>query len=115
MAVRIYHNPNCSKSRAALKLLHERGIEPEIIEYLKTPPSEAELKAILVDLGFEPRQLMRRNEPEYRDHALGDDALTRDELIRAMVQYPRLIERPIVVNNGRAAVGRPPEAVLNIL
>ncbi|MDN5850096.1 MAG: arsenate reductase (glutaredoxin) [Nitrococcus sp.] len=115
MAVRIYHNPNCSKSRATLKLLHDHGIEPEIIKYLKTPPSETELEAILVSLGFEPRQLMRRNEPEYRDHALDDDTLTRDELIRAMVQHPRLIERPIVVNNGRAAVGRPPEAVLNIL
>lgn len=115
MTVRIYHNPNCSKSRATLRLLHDRGIEPEIIEYLKTPPGEAELDAILVGLGFEPRQLIRRNESEYRDYALGDDTLTRDELIRAMVQHPRLIERPIVVNNGRAAVGRPPEAVLNIL
>ncbi|EAR21304.1 arsenate reductase (glutaredoxin) [Nitrococcus mobilis] len=115
MAVRIYHNPNCSKSRATLELLRDRGVEPEIIEYLKTPPSEAELEAILTDLGFTPRELMRRNEPEYRDHALDSDSLTREQLIRAMVQHPRLIERPIVVNRGKVAIGRPPEAVLKIL
>lgn len=115
MAVRIYHNPSCSKSRATLDLLRDRGIEPEIIEYLKTPPSEAELEAILTDLGFTPRELMRRNEPEYRDHALDSDSLTREQLICAMVQHPRLIERPIVVNRGKAAIGRPPEAVLKIL
>lgn len=115
MTVRIYHNPNCSKSRATLNLLRERGIEPEIIEYLKTPPNEAELEGILVGLGFGPRELMRCNEAEYRDNGLDNDSLTRDELIHAMVQHPRLIERPIVVNNGRVAVGRPPEAVLEIL
>ncbi|MCO6440254.1 MAG: arsenate reductase (glutaredoxin) [Nitrococcus mobilis] len=115
MAVRIYHNPNCSKSRATLDLLRNRGIEPEIIEYLKTPPTEAELEGILAGLGFAPRELMRRSEPEYRDHALDSDSLTREQLIRAMVQYPRLIERPIVVNRGKVAIGRPPEAVLKIL
>lgn len=115
MAVRIYHNPNCSKSRATLNLLRERGIEPEIIEYLKTPPTEAELESILVGLGFDPRELIRHNEAEYRDNGLDNDSLSRAELIRAMVQNPRLIERPIVVNNERVAIGRPPEAVLEIL
>lgn len=115
MTVRIYHNPNCSKSRATLNLLRDRGIEPEIIEYLKTPPNAAELEDILAGLGFGPRELMRRTETEYRENELDNDSLTRDELIRAMIQYPRLIERPIVVNNGRAAIGRPPEAVLEIL
>src|SRR5699024_10917660 len=109
------HNPNCSKSRATLDLLRERGIKPEIIEYLKAPPTEVELENILVGLGFGPRELMRRNEAEYRDNGLDNGSLTRDELIRAMIQNPRLIERPIVVNNGRVAVGRPPEAVLEIL
>lgn len=115
MAVRIYHNPSCSKSRATLKLLREHGIEPEIIEYLKTPPNEVELDGILMGLGLNPRELMRRNETEYRDHGLDNASLTRAALIRAMVQYPRLIERPIVINNGRIAIGRPPEAVLEIL
>lgn len=115
MVVRIYHNPSCSKSRATLELLRARGIEPEIIEYLKTPPTKAELEAILAGLGFAPRELMRRNEPEYRDHGLKDDSLTRQELIRAMVEHPRLIERPIVVSDGKVAIGRPPEAVLEVL
>lgn len=115
MAVRIYHNPNCSKSRATLDLLRSRGIEPEIIEYLKTPPTEAELEDILAGLKFAPRELMRRSEPEYRDHALDSESLTREQLIRAMIQHPRLIERPIVVNRGKVAIGRPPEAVLMIL
>lgn len=115
MPVRIYHNPNCSKSRATLQLLRERGIEPEIVEYLKTPPNEAELEGILAGLGFGPRDLMRRSESEYRENGLDNDLLTRDELIRALIQHPRLIERPIVVNNGKVAIGRPPEAILEIL
>lgn len=115
MTVRIYYNPNCSKSRTTLSLIRDRGIEPEIIEYLKTPPNQTELEAILAGLGFNPRELMRRNEAEYRDNALDNESLTRDELIRAMVRHPRLIERPIVVNNGKVAMGRPPEAVLEIL
>lgn len=115
MVTRIYHNPNCSKSRATLELLRARGIEPEIIEYLKTPPTTAELEEILAGLSFAPRELMRRNEPEYRDNDLNRDSLTREELIRAMIQHPRLIERPIVVSNGKVAIGRPPEAVLDLL
>lgn len=115
MAVVIYHNPQCSKSRATLQLLRERGIEPQIVEYLKTPPSPETLEQILALLGLEPRALMRRREPEYAEANLDDPGLTRDTLIRAMIQRPRLIERPIVLANGKAALGRPPEKVLEIL
>lgn len=115
MTVTIYHNPRCSKSRKALELLRAEGLEPEVIEYLKSPPSAARLGEILERLGMEPRALMRRKEPPYK--ALGLDApeRKRDELIRAMVENPILIERPIVLKDGKAALGRPPEAVLTIL
>jgi len=115
MSVTIYHNPRCSKSRQTLELLRERGIEPRIVEYLKTPPDERELKKILKMLRMGPRQLMRRKEAEYKSAGLDDPALGDDALIRAMVDHPVLIERPIVVSGGRAALGRPPEAVLEIL
>ena len=115
MAVTIYHNPRCSKSRATLKLLEERGIAPEIVEYLKTPPDAATLDGLLTRLGMEPRDLMRRKEAPYRGNGLDDEDLTRDALIAAMVADPILIERPIVVTGGKAALGRPPEAVLDIL
>lgn len=111
----IYHNPKCAKSRATLTLLQARGIEPKVVEYLKTPPTAAELDRILRLLKLEPRELMRRKEPEYAEANLADTALTRETLIRAMVQRPRLIERPIVLANGKAAIGRPPENVLAIL
>ena len=115
MKVTIYHNPRCSKSRQTLALLRERGIEPEVVEYLKTPPSEAELARILDMLGKSPEELMRRNEAEYKEHFKGRD-LSREEAIRLMVRYPKVIERPVVVvDDARAAVGRPPEAVLEIL
>ncbi len=115
MNVVIYHNPRCSKSRQTLALLRERGIEPKVVEYLKTPPSEAELAHILDMLGKTPEELMRKGEPEYKEHFKGKD-LTRDEAIRRMTQYPKVIERPIViVDDARAALGRPPEAVLEIL
>lgn len=115
MKVTIYHNPRCSKSRQTLALLTERGIEPEIVEYLKTPPSEAELTRILELLGKEPEELMRKNEAEYKEHFKGRE-LSREEAIRLMTQYPKVIERPIViVDDAKAAVGRPPEAVLEIL
>lgn len=113
--VTIYHNPHCSKSRQTLQLLRERGIEPRVVEYLKTPPSAEELARLLDMLGMEPRDLMRRKEAEYTEAALGDPGLTRETLVRAMVQRPKLIERPIVVANGKAALGRPPENVLEIL
>lgn len=110
----IYHNPRCSKSRATLELLQARGIEPQVVDYLRQPPSLAELTHILDLLGLEPRELMRRQEDEYAEANLDDPGLTRETLILAMIQRPRLIERPIVVANGRAVIGRPPERVLEI-
>lgn len=115
MDVTIYHNPRCTKSRATLDLLKARGIEPCVVEYLKTPPTAAALARILDLLAVEPRALMRRHEPEYAAANLDDPTLSRAELIAAMAQNPRLIERPIVLANGKAAIGRPPENVLAIL
>ncbi|MDD5411028.1 MAG: arsenate reductase (glutaredoxin) [Methylobacter sp.] len=115
MSVKIYHNPRCSKSRQTLQLIQEQGIEPEIIEYLKTPPSAQELDDILKKLDMEPRELMRRQESEYKANSLDDTSLDRQALIKGMVNNPILIERPIVITNGKAAIGRPPEAVLAIL
>ncbi|HTN33584.1 MAG TPA: arsenate reductase (glutaredoxin) [Marinobacter sp.] len=112
---RIFHNPHCSKSRQTLELLTERGIEPEIVRYLETPPTEQELSDILELLDCEPKDLMRTGEKEYRELKLDNPALTRQQLIAAMVANPKLIERPIVLANGKAAVGRPPESVLSIL
>lgn len=111
----IYHNPRCSKSRETLELLRSRGIEPKVVEYLKTPPSKEELDAILKLLGLEPREFMRTQEPEFEEANLDDPGLTRDTLIHAMIQRPKLIQRPIVLANGKAAIGRPPEQVLEIL
>lgn len=115
LATTLYHNPRCSKSRAGLALLREQGIEPEVIEYLKDPPDAETLSALLDLLGLGPRELMRTKEPEYRALHLDDPALTREALIAAMVANPRLIERPILVKDGRAALGRPPERLLEIL
>lgn len=112
---RIFHNPRCSKSRQALELLNERGIEPEIIRYLETPPTEAELKDILNALSMRPRELMRTKEKEYKEQGLNNADLSDEQLIAAMVATPKLIERPIVIANGKAALGRPPENVLSIL
>jgi len=115
MSIEIYHNPRCSKSRQTLALLREKGVEPEIREYLKTPPDKETLERILGMLGIEPRDLMRKKESEYKEAGLDNADLTRDQLIQAMVDHPRLIERPIVVTQGKAALGRPPESVLDIL
>ena len=114
MTITIYHNPRCSKSRQTLALLQEQGIDPVIIEYLNSPPSEAGLDNILTMLGKEPAELLRTGEDEYKQHFKGRD-LSRAEAISLMVQYPKVIERPIVVNGSKAAVGRPPESVLEIL
>jgi arsenate reductase (glutaredoxin) len=111
----IYHNPRCSKSRQTLELVNQQGVEPTIIEYLKEPPSFEELEKILDMLDMEPRELMRRKETEYKELGLDDASLDRDALIQAMLDHPRLIERPIVIKNGKAAIGRPPESVLDIL
>jgi arsenate reductase len=115
MTIRIYHNPRCSKSRATLALLEEQGLEPEITLYLESPPDAAELRSILNKLGKAPRELMRKGEAEYREQGLMDESLSDDDLIKAMVATPKLIERPIVLASGRAAIGRPPESVLDIL
>ncbi|MCB1758812.1 MAG: arsenate reductase (glutaredoxin) [Gammaproteobacteria bacterium] len=115
MTVEIFHNPRCSKSRQTLELLRENGVDAEIIEYLKTPPDAAELARILDMLGLEPRELMRQKEPEYKAAGLDDPSLSREALIQGMVDNPKLIERPIVISNGKAALGRPPQKVLDIL
>lgn len=115
MTIRIFHNPRCSKSRATLALLQERGFEPEITLYLENPPDAGELRSILGKLGLKARQLMRTGEAEYRELGLSDESLSEKALIAAMAAHPRLIERPIVLANGKAAIGRPPEAVLDIL
>jgi arsenate reductase len=115
MTIRIFHNPRCSKSRATLALLQERGIEPEIRLYLENPPNAGELRVILGKLGLTARQLMRTGEAEFRELGLSDESLDEQALIAAMAANPRLIERPIVLADGRAAIGRPPEAVLDIL
>lgn len=115
MSVRIYHNNRCSKSRATLALLEERGIVCDVVNYLDTPPSSSELMQLLDMLGMTPRELMRTSEAEYSELGLDDPALDDTALIAAMVSHPRLIERPIVVSHGKAAIGRPPEAVLSIL
>ena len=112
---RIFHNPRCSKSRQTLELLTKQGIQPEIVRYLETPPTAQELDAILNKLALQPRQLMRHKEPEYKQLELDCPNLSRQQLIAAMVEHPRLIERPIVLANGKAVIGRPPEAVLSIL
>lgn len=109
-AVTIYHNPRCSKSRETLDLLRTRGIEPEVIEYLKTPPDEATVRRLLAALGKAPRQLLRAKEAA--EAGLKDAAISDDTLIAAMAANPAVIERPIVVVGDRAALGRPPEAVL---
>ena len=115
MNVTIYHNPRCSKSRQALELLRGYGIEPTIVEYLKHPPGKKELKALLERLGMEPRDLMRKKEDAYRAQGLDDPGLSREQLIAALAEHPALLERPIVVTDERAVVGRPPEKILDIL
>jgi arsenate reductase len=113
--VRIYHNNRCSKSRATLALLQERCAKVEVINYLDTPPDAAELAVLLKQLGMSARQLLRAGEAEYESLGLANSSLDDDALSAAMVAHPKLIERPIVVANGKAAIGRPPEAVLAIL
>jgi arsenate reductase (glutaredoxin) len=115
MSVTIWHNPRCSKSRLALQLLEENGVTPTIVEYLKLPPSAKEINIVLKKLGLEPRDVMRKGEDVFGANNLSNDAKTRDELITAMVNNPILIERPIVIKGDKAAIGRPPESILEIL
>jgi arsenate reductase len=112
---RFFHNPRCSKSRGALELLRERGVEPEILPYLEQPPSVAELRALVRLLGVPARALLRTGEPEYAELGLADPSLDDDALVAAMHAHPRLIERPIFVHDDRAVIGRPPERVLELL
>ncbi len=111
----IYHNPRCSKSRRTLALLGERGIEPEVVEYLKNPPTRAELNALLEKLGFKPRDLIRESESLFKELGLGGDDISDEVLMNTMIEHPILIERPIVVVGGRAVLGRPPENIEKIL
>lgn len=115
MTVTIYHNPRCSKSRQTLQLLRENGVETKVVEYLETPPANDQLEHLLDLLGLEPRELMRTGEAAYRENNLDDESLSREQLISAMIENPILIERPIVVADGRARIGRPPECVLEIV
>lgn len=115
-AVKIYHNPRCSKSRDTLSLLKSNGIEPEVVLYLETPPDAQTIRQLLkmLDMGS-ARELMRQKEDLYKSLNLNDTHLTEERLIQAMVDNPKLIERPIVVTNGKARIGRPPENVLEIV
>ena len=113
MVIRIYHNPRCSKSRATLALLVERGIEPEIIDYLNNPPNAMMLKQIQAALDVPVMDMGRTKEAPFKENDL--ESATENELIDAIAQFPILLERPIVVNGSRAAIGRPPENVLEIL
>lgn len=115
MAVTIYHNPRCSKSRQTLSMIEEKNIKPTVIEYLKSPPSKAELKRILKLLKLTPRDLLRKKEAEYKQQGLDDGSLTDDQIIDIMIAHPKLIERPIVIAGDKATLGRPPENVLEIL
>ncbi len=111
----IYHNPRCSKSRQTLELLTEKKEPLEVVKYLDAPPSKETLEMVLDYLGLEPRQLMRTGEAAYKELNLDDESLSRDDLIAAMLANPILIERPIVIKNGKVAIGRPPESVIDIL
>ena len=115
MTVTIYHNLRCSKSRATLHLLEARGLKPNIVDYLKSPPSAADLKAILKKLGLKPKDIFRKDEPLYAELGLKDRWFDDEALTALLAANPILIERPIVVVGGKAAIGRPPEAVLEIL
>ena len=113
---KIYHNPRCSKSRQTLELLENNNIQPEIIEYLKNPPSASELGKILRLLNLKPRQLMRKKEVEYKENGFDNETLSDKKLIDMMVEHPKVIERPIVVtDDAKAVIGRPPENVLELI
>lgn len=111
----IYHNPRCSKSRQTLQLLEDNSISPKIVLYLQDVPSKASLKKIITQLGIQPRELLRKGEADYKSNNLADTNLSDAQLIDAMHQYPKIIERPIVVKGGSAVLGRPPENVLDLI
>jgi arsenate reductase (glutaredoxin) len=111
----LYHNPRCSKSRGALELLEERGLTPTIVRYLETPPTAAQLQVLLGKLGINARALLRTGEDEYKALNLADASLSEAQLIAAMAEHPKLIERPILIAGDKAVIGRPPEKILEIL
>jgi arsenate reductase len=111
----IYHNPRCSKSRQTLELIRGKGIEPNIVLYLEDVPSEEDIADALRMLSMKPLDIIRKNETEFKEHFAGADELTDAQLIELMRLYPKVIERPIVINRGKAVIGRPPENVLEIL
>ena len=113
--VTIYHNPRCSKSRQTLALLEENGVTPVVVKYLETPPTADEITSILAKLGLTARELLRTKETEYKELGVNDPALSDEQVIAKMLECPKLIERPIVVKGDSARIGRPPEAVLEIL
>lgn len=111
----LYHNPRCSKSREALALLETKGCKPEVILYLENPPTAKQLKSLLATLKISARDLLRKTEDIFKELNLADEKLSEAALIKAMVENPKLIERPIFINGDKAVVGRPPENVLTIL
>ena len=111
----IYHNPRCSKSRQALQIFRDRGIEPSIVEYLKTPLQKDELKKISTSLGFRPKEFVRKNESDFKERNLVNHLEDDDKMIEAMAAYPKIIERPIVVLKDKAVIGRPPDNVLKLI
>ncbi|MCF6288553.1 MAG: arsenate reductase (glutaredoxin) [Proteobacteria bacterium] len=113
--IKIYHNPRCSKSRQTLAIIAEHGHTPEIIAYLDTPPSVTEIELILNMLKLQPRDIMRKGEQEYKDNNMQDESLSTSELMQLIHQFPKVLERPIVVINNKAVIGRPPESVLDIM
>ena len=115
MMVTIYHNPRCSKSRQTLQLLQENNVSPEVVEYLKTPLDKDQLTELISKLGISVRDIIRKSEQDYKDRALSNAELSDDALLNAIVEAPKLMQRPIVVNGNKAAIGRPPENVLEIL
>ncbi|WP_092013104.1 arsenate reductase (glutaredoxin) [Marinobacter daqiaonensis] len=112
---RIYHNPHCSKSRQALALLEERGVKPEVVRYLETPPGADELAGLVSAMGCQVRDIIRIKESEYKELGLDNEALSEQQLLAALSRQPGLIQRPIVVHGGRVVIGRPPEKVLELL
>jgi len=115
MTLKIYHNPRCTKSRQTLELLKSKGIEPEIILYLENPPTFGEIDEILKMLDAQPRDIMRKNEAEYEEQNLDDKNISTKNLIEAIIKTPKLLERPIVINGNKAAIGRPAENILKII
>jgi len=113
--ITIYHNPRCSKSRQTLEILNQNGHEPDVVKYLQSPPDIKLIKHVLTLLNLSPRDLMRKKEAEYKDNNMSDPSLSDDQLIELMHKFPKVIERPIVVNKNKAVIGRPPETVLDII